>query len=64
MRSAYEHFKNKHDGTAKGQFKINQCKVTICDDKNKIYTLDPNDGIICGHCLRGKTGEQHLDTPI
>lgn len=53
LRCAYEHYLKAHDGTAKGIFMKDKCKVTICEDRNIFYPLDPNDGIVCGYCMKG-----------
>ena len=53
VRTAYTHFLIKHEGTLKGPFIRDQCELIRCEDKNKIYQLRPDDGIICNLCERG-----------
>lgn len=53
VRTAYTHFFHKHEGTLKGPFIRDQCELIRCEDKNKIYQLRPDDGIICNLCERG-----------
>ena len=53
VRTAYTHFQIKHDGTYGGPFIRDQCELIRCEDKEKIYQLRPDDGIICNLCERG-----------